>query len=121
MSVKIFTLKHVPVDEAEEIRELLTNCHIDFYETSAGNWAISAPAIWLNDDAQASEARLLIEQYQRERAVRVRDEYARLKQAGRHRTLLDVIKENPRQFFVYLVAIAAILYLSTMPFISLGH
>jgi len=121
MAIKVFTLRHVPDDEAEEIRELLAGNRIDYYETSAGNWAISAPAIWVNDDGQARQAGLLIDQYQRERAARVRDEYARLKQAGRHRTVIDVVKDNPRRFIVYLVAIAVIAYLSTMPFISLGQ
>lgn len=119
MPVKIFTLQHVPEDEAEEIRELLTSNQIEYYETSAGNWGISAPAIWVNDDGQAPHARQLIDQYQHARAERAREEYALLKQAGRHRTLLDLIKENPRQFFVYLVALVAIVYLSTMPFINL--
>lgn len=121
MPIKIFTLRHVPDDEADEIRELLTSNHIEYYETSAGNWAISAPAIWINDDGQAPQARLLIDQYQRERVARAREEYVRLKQAGKHRTILDLIKDNPRQFVIYLVAIAVIVYLSTMPFIHLGR
>lgn len=121
MPIKIFKLNNVPDDEAEEIRELLTSNHIDYYETSAGNWAISAPAIWINNEDQESQARLLIDQYQRERVTRIREEYARLKQAGRHRTIMDVIKDNPRQFIVYMIAIAVIVYLSTMPFINLGR
>lgn len=121
MAIKIFSLKQVPEDEAEEIRALLTDNHIDHYETPAGNWAISAAAIWLKDEGQAPQARLLIDQYQQERVIRVREEYARLKQAGSQRTFIDVVRDNPRQFFVYLIAILAVLYLSTMPFIGMGQ
>ncbi len=121
MPIKIFTLNHVPEDEAEEVRALLSSHDIEYYETSAGNWAISAPAIWINDEQQAAQARLLLDAYQHERAVRVKEEYVRLAQQGESRTWLDAIKDNPRQFFIYLIAIAAILYLSTAPFLNFGH
>jgi len=51
MAVQLFKLKGVPEDEAEDIRNLLTNHYIDHYETPAGNWGISMPAIWLNKES----------------------------------------------------------------------
>ena len=36
MAVLIFKLRYVPEDEAHEIRELLGDNNIDFYETTAG-------------------------------------------------------------------------------------
>lgn len=34
----LFRLSGVPDDEADDVRMLLTDNAIDFYETSAGNW-----------------------------------------------------------------------------------
>lgn len=120
MPTKLFALNGVPDDEVEDVRALLTAGEIDFYETPAGNWGISSPAIWLNDESQLEQARSLIDVYQRERLVRVRDEYAQLQRAGRQRTIIDVIKENPLRFIVYLAAIIAIVYFSTTPFMDIG-
>jgi len=117
---KLFALNGVPDDEAEDVRALLTAGEIDFYETPAGNWGISAPVIWLKDASQLDKARLLIDAYQRERQVRAREEYTQLKRAGRQRTIMDVIKENPLRFIVYLAAIVAIVYFSTKPFMDIG-
>ena len=120
MPIKLFSLKGVPDCEAEEIRELLISSRIDYYETPAGNWAVSAPAIWLNDESQWQKANRLIEQYQRERLIRVRQEYSQLQKEGKHRTITDLISENPIRFIVYLAAIAAIVYFSTKPFMNIG-
>lgn len=120
MPVKLFPLNSVPEDEAEDVRALLKAGEIDFYETPAGNWGISSPAIWLNDESQFAQARVLIDAYQRERLLRVREEYAQQLREGRNRTLIDVIRENPLRFFAYLAAIVAILYFSTKPFLDIG-
>ena len=120
MPVRFFNMRGVPEDEAEEIRALLTSHAIDFYETPAGNWGFSVPAIWLNDEAQQPRARALLDEYQRERVIRVRNEYAQLKKEGRHRTILDIILEDPVRVILYLAAIVALIYFSTIPFIGLG-
>lgn len=116
MPIKLFNLRGVPDDEAEEIRVLLTRHGIDYYETPAGKWAASAPAIWLNDESRGSQARLLIEQYQRERQIRAREEYAQLQKEGKHRTMIDLLREDPIRIIIYLAAIAAVVYFSTIPF-----
>jgi hypothetical protein len=123
MSKQIFRLRNVPEDEAEEIRQLLREHGIDFYETPAGNWGISMPALWLNDENEhrAEEAKGLIEQYQEERVLRIRREYEELKQQGNHRKLRDVFRERPFEFIFYLLIVALILYLSTKPFLDLGN
>lgn len=120
MPVKLFPLSNVPDDEAEDVRALLKAGGIDFYETAAGNWGISSPALWLNDNSQFAQARALIDEYQRERMLRVREEYAQQRREGRQRTLIDVIRENPLRFFTYVAVIVAILYFSTQPFLDIG-
>ena len=120
LPILLFKLNGVPDDEAEDIRALLNRNGIDYYETPAGNWAVSVPAIWLNDESQRPQARLLIDQYQRERQIRARGEYLQLQQEGKHRTILDLIRGNPVRFVVYLAAIAVVVYFSTKPFLDIG-
>lgn len=121
MPIKLFALNGVPEDEADEVRVLLTAEAIDFYETPAGNWGISAPAIWLKQEREFQKARALLDAYQEERRTRIREEYARLRRQGRQRTMLDVIRENPLRFLVYLAAIFAVVYFSTQPFMDIGE
>ncbi len=123
MSKQIFRLRNVPDDEAEEIRLLLREHGIEFYETPGGNWGISMPALWLNDDNehQAEEAKALIEQYQEERAGRMRREYEELRQQGKHRRLRDAFRERPLEFIFYLLIAAVIIYFSTKPFLDLAQ
>jgi len=120
MPVKLFSLRGVPEDEAEEVRELLTGNGIDYYETPAGNWGISSPAIWLNKAGQLEKAKSLIEQYQNERRVRVRAEFEQLRSEGKAETVLDRIKSDPVRFVLYLALALFILYVSIQPFIDFG-
>ena len=120
MPIQLLVLRNVPDDEAEEIRELLNKRAIDYYETPAGNWGISMPAIWLNNEFQLEEAQALIEKYHEERFAKARSEYERLKNEGKQHTMIDEIKHNPLRLIAYVVIIAVILYFSTYPFINLG-
>lgn len=120
MPAKLFSLHNVPDDEAEEVRQLLRSNDIDFHETPAGNWGISVPYIWLQDEKELEKAKALIGDYQKERLIRVREEYAELERTGRRRTIGDVIRENPLRFVAYLAAIAVVLYISTRPFMNIG-
>ena len=38
MATLLFRLRHVPDDEADDVRALLEENGIDFYETTPGNW-----------------------------------------------------------------------------------
>lgn len=120
MSALLFSLRNVPDDEAEEVRQLLTSNNVEFYETPAGKWGISAPAIWLQDKSELQRAKSLIEAYQKERFVTRRREFESLKRQGKTKTILDAIAENPLRFVFYLAVIAILLYLSIMPFFRLG-
>lgn len=120
MPVKLFSLSNVPDDEAEDVRALLRAGEIDFYETAAGNWGISAPALWLNDERRLAQARALIDAYEQERMLRAREEYAQRQRDGHNRTIVDVVRENPLRFIAYVAAIVAILYFSTRPFLDIG-
>lgn len=121
MSVLLFKLRHVPEDEANDIRELLDSNNIDYYETSAGNWGISTPAIWLKNNDELERAKTLIDTYQHKRGINQREAYAQLKNSGDHKTILDVFNENPARFIVYIIFILFLLYFSIKPFISLSN
>ena len=52
MAVRLYSLRGVPDEEVNAIRELLDKHFIDYYESPAGAWGISAGAIWLIDAEQ---------------------------------------------------------------------
>lgn len=120
MPVRLISLKDVPEEELEELRDLLRTNNISYYETTGGNWGISVPAIWLHHKKQLEHARSLLERYQTERFARVRDEYEALKREGKNRTIIDEIRDNPGRFIVYLMIAALIIYLSIKPFTDIG-
>ncbi len=74
MSTLVFKLRNVPDDEAAEVRTLLNEHNLDFYETTAGNWGIAMPGIWVEDD-DVGQARQLINQYQQSRSEIQRAQY----------------------------------------------
>jgi hypothetical protein len=116
MPILLFRLNGVPDDEADDVRALLAEHQIDWYETDAGRWGFSIAAIWLRDDARVAEARDLIADYQRARETRVRSEYETLRAEGRDETLFERFRSAPVRFVIYLVLIAAIIYLMLLPF-----
>jgi hypothetical protein len=120
MSIRIFSLKNVPDDETIDVKDLLTEHQIEFYETPAGKWGISVPALWLKDDTQLLTARSLIEKYQQDRTIRVREEYERQKKAGKAPTIIDKVKEEPLKMVLYLTIIGFIMYVSIRPFLTIG-
>ncbi|MDO9476191.1 MAG: DUF6164 family protein [Pseudohongiella sp.] len=116
MATLLFRLRNVPDDEADEVRELLDQHQLSYYETSAGNWGISMPAIWLNNDADHEAARRLLDQYQHNRAQRMRSEYESARARGEAETQLQVLRREPLKAISLIVVIAIFLYLSTTAF-----
>ena len=112
MSRLLFKMRYVPEDEAEDIRQLLHRHNIEFFETFAGNWSISVPALWLKHDEQFETARNLINDYQKERTNRIRSEFYETK------TMLQVFLESPARFCIYIIAIIIVLYISLSFFVS---
>jgi len=117
MAKLLFRMRNVPEDEAEEVRQLLVEHSIETYETDAGNWGISLPAIWLHSDDDFDRAKTLLDNYQRERSIRIRAEYEELRSQGLHPSLLSTLREQPLKVIVYCLAIGVILYLSLSSFL----
>ncbi|GJL74801.1 DUF6164 family protein [Nitrosomonas sp.] len=121
MSKILFKLNGVSDDEANEVRALLDDNDIDYYETTAGNWGVSLPVIWLKDVTQFKRARALVDEYQKARTIRMRAEYALLKKEGKNKTLFDAIKEKPVQFMIHLAVSVVVVYLSIRLVIDIGE
>ncbi len=120
MAIKLMNLRHVPDDELDEILLLLDEHDIHCYQTTAGMFGISLPALWLRDDGQYAEARVLLDGYAERRASEARRRWQQDVEAGRPRTLLDVWRERPLRTSFYLALVAALVYLSTVPWFARG-
>lgn len=119
MSALLFKLRHVPEDEAEAVRALLDEHRIEWYETNAGNWGISMPGIWANDQEQIAQATALISAYQKERAITQRQQYEDAKQSGHQITFAQRIMQHPVQSLGIMIFCAFILYVSIHPFLQM--
>lgn len=120
MSILLFSLRGVPDDEADEVRELLTEQDIDFYETPPGNWGISMPALWLRNDDNLAKAQSLLNAYQQQRAITQRALYLQNKQAGLHETFLQKLKEKPLLCFGYFLVMGLVMYASVRLLFEFG-
>lgn len=116
MAKLLFRLRNVPDDEATEVRELLATHEIAFYETSAGNWGISMPGLWLRNDADYPQARALLDDYQQQRVQRMRARYEAERAAGTADTLYTVLRREPAKVIGYMVIIAAVAAISILVF-----
>lgn len=118
MSVLIFRLNGVPDDEAEDVRQLLVQSDIDFYETSAGRWGVSVAALWVKSREDTAKAKQLIAEYQRGRE----EWFAAVKQQamdeGRWPSAWQRFKAAPFAFISILLFVIAIVMLSIYPFVA---
>ncbi len=115
----LFELNGVPEDEAIEVRRLLDEHHIDYYETTAGLFGISLAALWIRDDGEIERAQELLEQYQQQRYRQAREAYAQQERDGSAETMLQRALRRPLQTLLYLAVIVIILYFSTVPFLKM--
>lgn len=118
MAKLLFRLRFVPDDEAEDVRQLLDDNDIAWFETSPGNWGISMPGIWVQDNQDFARARSLLDDYQQARQMRMRQLYELSRQRGEARTVAQVFLDNPLRFLSYIVLIAVVLFLSLRFFLS---
>lgn len=116
MAKILFKLRNVPEDELDDVLALLDAHNIEVYETHAGNWGISLPALWIQNDSEFTEARALIEQYQTQRASQSREQYISLVEEGQADTWWASFKRQPLRVLAYLALVALVVYLSTSAF-----
>ena len=120
MAVLLMNLRGVPDDEAEQVRALLRERRIEFFETPPSRWLISGGAIWIADDADAEPARRLLDDYQQRRHREARANYEHRRRQGRLESLGSRLRREPLRLLLYLAGAGAVLYFSLMPFMRLG-
>ncbi len=121
MAKIIFKLQSVCDDEAQDVKNLLSDHGIDFYESPAGNWGVSMHALWLNDETEYSRAKQLIDEYQLDRSQRVRRETQQKIASGEYETFVKRLFNKPVQVMLTLAFIVFILYVSIAPYLDLGR
>ena len=120
MPTLLFPLRGVPEDEADEVRALLAEHGIDYYETNAGNWGVSTPGLWLRDDAVFMEAKALLGIYQQQRYQNAQTEYQELRQQVQQATFWRSVKDRPFVILSYLFAMGLVIYASIKLLFEMG-
>ena len=114
----LMNLRHVPDDEADDIRALFDEHEVPFYETPPSRWGISMGGFWVHDDEQATRAKALLAQYQSQRLERQRSRYQEDLAAGRTGGLWWQLRRKPLTTLAAGLAIAVILIFSLAPFVT---
>ncbi|MDO8843466.1 MAG: DUF6164 family protein [Methylicorpusculum sp.] len=120
MSKLLFSLRNVPDDEAEDIRTILQENNIDYYETPPGNWGISMPAIWVRDDLQFDKATHLLNDYQDKRAITQRQLYQQLIKEGKMPGFFGYLHQNFYRFIIHVLAVGLVIYVSMKLILEFG-
>lgn len=121
MPVLLLNLRDVPEDEADEVRALLEERRIDFYETRPSLWGVSAGGIWLVQDEDAGIARRHLANYQAARAERIRGERALAEAEGRAPGAWAAFREHPLRALATVLGIVLMLAVATLPFLLFGR
>ena len=120
MTILLFKLQNVPDDEAADVRELLAENDIYFYETHAGFWRLGVDGLWLPDATNLERARALIKTYQEERTANQKKVYAELVEQGQAPTLWQNFLLSPLRFIILIIAVFFVLTLTLAPFGFMG-
>ncbi|MGJ4728376.1 DUF6164 family protein [Luteimonas sp. SDU101] len=121
MAKLLLNLRNVPDDEADDVRAFLDAAKIAYYETRPGPFGISAGGIWVREDDAVPQAKRLMADYQRERAIRVRAEHARAEREGTAETFADIARAQPLRVALTVLAILLLVGLMALPAILIGR
>ncbi len=116
MATLLFRLNDVPEDEAEDVRQLLTDKGLNFYETHAGFFGLGVAAIWLNDDSQLPLARAIIDEYESHRAIVQSQHYEALRASGEMPGFGRFILRHPLRFTGIVLLVVFVLLVALLPF-----
>lgn len=116
----LMNLRHVPDDEAEEIRALFEAHEVRYYETPPSRWGISMGGFWVHDTEEAQRAKALLQDYQRQRMESQRQAYEEWRSQGEGGGIWYMLRKKPVRTLAAFLAILAIGALSLLPFIGIG-
>jgi hypothetical protein len=115
MAKLLLNLRNVPDDEADDVRALLDEHDIAYYETSPGVWNISLGGIWVRDDAAFAEAKRVMAEYQAQRGARIRAEHEAARRDGTADTFWTVLRDQPMRVLLAVLGILFALALVVLP------
>lgn len=115
----LMNLRHVPDDEADEIRDLFERHGVPYYETPPSRWGISMGGFWVHDDAEAERARALLDDYQQQRQQQQRAQYQEALQRGTTGGVWYRLRQRPLTTVLACLAILVMVFLSLVPFLRL--
>lgn len=120
MAKLLLNLYRVPDDEADEVRALLDEHAIEYYETAPNRWGISHGGIWVTHDADVAGAKALFATYQVQRAEHARQAWADARRDGTATSFWSLMRAHPGYVFLVLAGIACALGLVALPALLLG-
>ncbi len=115
MAQLLLNLYRAADDEAEDVRRLLDDHHIEWYETTPSPWGISHGGIWVKHDQDMDQALQLLHAYESDRSARVRAELAAQRAAGTAPTFWSELRHRPMAMIAALLAVAFALALIGLP------
>lgn len=119
MAKLLLNLRHVPDDEAEEVRDMLDSAGIEFYETPPNRWGITVGGIWVRNEDDMPRARSLMADYQQERQARALEEREARRREGREESFWTWFSEQPVRVVASLLGAGLIIYLMLLPFLGM--
>ena len=119
MAKLLLNLRHVPEDEADDVRAMLDTAAIAYYETPPSMFGISAGGIFVKHDADIGEAKRLMAEYQGRRRDRARAEYEAAVREGTADTFWTVLRAEPLRVVLNVLAIILLLALVALPAVLL--
>lgn len=115
----LMNLRHVPDDEADEIRALFEEHEVKYYETPPSFWGISMGGFWVHDDEEAQRARALLEDYQQRRLQSQRQAYEQSLASGEGGSIWSMFRRHPVRALAAVLAIVVIGGVSLLPFLRI--
>ncbi|MFT4247496.1 MAG: DUF6164 family protein [Pseudomonas sp.] len=119
MAKLLMNLRNVPEDEAEDVRRLLREHGVVFYETRPSAFGISAGGIWLADVQTHPRARQLLDEYQWQRGESARAQRRLALRDGSAETFGSLLRRRPLFVLATLLAMLLVAALVLLPFLLL--
>ncbi len=119
MAKLLLNLRHVPDDEADEVRAWLEADGYQWYETQPGRWGISSGGLWVRHDEDYPRARAAMDLYQRTRAEQAQAQRAQQLADGTAPSFWDALRARPGFMVINAIAIVLLLALTIIVPLSL--
>lgn len=121
MAVRLMTLRDVPDDELDGILALLDKAEIAHYQTPPGLFGLSPAALWIQDPAQAPEARRLLAEFQERRASEARAAWESARAAGEVPSVWAALWQRPWHALGLFILVLGVLFALSLPMWGLGR